>query len=277
MTRKAGGCAAKPAPGPQPTPGQLALLDALVRVMRGTQGPQALPDVLRRLNARKVKVGASSLVDAVVGDQGMRVAAGQEPRFAFTADKRLSWLGDSGIPVVKPVPSRKPTVKVVQKARPDEKAGELPAPVQELQRKATTTRKALLRQMLKLTPTEFEKLCARIMTAMGVQDVRETPPTNDAGVDVRGLLVIEDLIRIRVAVQVKRYTGNVSRPEVQKLRGSLSHGEVGWFMTTGDYSTGAREEAKASDRQPISLLNGLEIADLVLKYGVPLRDEGDKL
>lgn len=244
--------------------------------MRGSQGEQAFSDVLRRLEAKKVHAGAADVFDAVMADRAARALAGQAPRFEVTPGKRLVWVGGEAKPVAKPERPRKAQVKTAPAAKPGLEVAELPEIVAASPKKPVTSRKALLRQFLKLTPTEFEQLCARVMTAIGVQEVRETPPKNDVGIDVRGLLVIEDLIRIRVAVQVKRYKGNVSRPEVQKLRGSLSHGEVGWFMTTGDYSPGAREEARASDRQPISLLSGLEIADLVLKYSVPLMGNGEE-
>lgn len=246
------------------------LLLALQKVMRNTEGPQAIPDVMRRLNARGVPATASEVLEALTAVQAQRLRKGQGPRLVLDANKRLSWLAEDTEPVVKT--TRRTTSRAVQPDKPVSETTET-APIAEKRGKAAATRKALLKQLLKLTPNEFERLCARVMTAMGVHDVEATPPTNDAGVDVRGVLVIEDLIRIRVAVQVKRYTGNVSRPEVQKLRGSLSHGEVGWFMTTGDYSSGAREEAINTTRQPISLISGLEVADLVLKYSVPLSDE----
>lgn len=105
---------------------------------------------------------------------------------------------------------------------------------------------------------------------MGVQEVQRTPPSKDAGIDVRGVLVLENSIRIKIAVQVKRYTANVTSPDIQKLRGSLSQGEVGWFVSTSDYSSGAQAEAEAPGRQPISLLTGLKVAELLLKYHVTL-------
>lgn len=250
------------------------LLLALQKVMRNTEGPQAIPDVVRRLKARGVPATVSEVLEALAAAQAGRPEQGGGPRLVLDADKRLSWVVEDTEPATQPVRTRKPSLRAVQQDKPASEPPEAaPMPVAEPRGKAAATRKALLKQLLKLTPNEFELLCARVMTAMGVQNVQATPSTNDAGVDVRGVLVIEDLIRIRVAVQVKRYTGNVSRPEVQKLRGSLSHGEVGWFMTTGDYSSGAREEAINTTRQPISLISGLEVADLVLKYSVPLQDE----
>ncbi|MBB6015189.1 restriction endonuclease [Deinococcus radiopugnans] len=127
---------------------------------------------------------------------------------------------------------------------------------------------------MKLSPMVSGGVIERLLVALGVHDVSRTPLTNDAGVDVCGVLVIEELMRVRVAVQVKRYSGHVSRPDIQKLRGSLSHGEVGWFFTTGGYSEGARMEAQAKDRLPISLISGLEVADLMIKDPVALDEAG---
>lgn len=106
----------------------------------------------------------------------------------------------------------------------------------------------------------------RLLIALGVREVSPTLPTKDAGVDVRGLLVTEKLMRLRVAVQAKLYAVNVSRPDIQKLRVSMSHGEVGWFVTAGGSSEGEQVEAQAKDRQPIFLISGPEVADLLMTY-----------
>ncbi|GGM18416.1 restriction endonuclease [Deinococcus aerophilus] len=260
------------------------LIDALVSVMRVSVGPQPMVDVLRRLHARGVDVTSSEVGAAVEQDHAQRAVRQLPARFK-TVNRlslrgktvHLTWLGET---VEAPARSRAAARSATQvDSRPPGSA-----PARQVRGRQDVTASvnprpragsaALVKRLLKLSPTAFEGVVERLLVALGVQDVTRTPPTNDAGVDVRGVLVIEELLRVRVAVQVKRYVGNVSRPEIQKLRGSLSHGEVGWFFTTGGYSEGARVEARATDRQPISLISGLEVAELLIKYGVALDEAG---
>src|SRR5687768_5659349 len=95
-----------------------------------------------------------------------------------------------------------------------------------------------------MTPTQFESLVARLLTSLGFEGVAVTSRSGDGGIDVRGTLVVGDVIRTRMAVQVKRWKGNVQAPTVQQVRGSLGTHEQGLIITTSDFSSGARDEAK---------------------------------
>ena len=230
------------------------LIEALVFVIRVSVGSQPMVDVLRRLHARGMDVTSSELETAVKQDHARRAAQHLAARFAATnklglrgKTAHLTWLVEQlEAPALKQA-APKPAVKV-------QSQGSLPAGSG--------------------AAGGTSSVVERVLVALGVHDVTRTPLTNDAGVDVRGVLVIEPLMRVRVAVQVKRYSGNLSWPDIQKLRGSLSHGEVDWFFTTGGYSEGAWVEAQAKDRQPISLISGLEVADLLIKYNVAFDDIG---
>ncbi|MFC3833332.1 MULTISPECIES: restriction endonuclease [Deinococcus] len=254
------------------------ILAALELALQGTEGPQRMVDVLRRLHAHSVEAMASEVVSAIQADREQRAGEGVPQRFTLkvTRNRRLQEVLISradGVAALSPVEGRvlRKTPATPERAPTPSSEKKLPSP--ERQRSTPKSQHTtMVKHLLKLSPTAFEGVIERLLVALGVQEVVRTPPTNDAGVDVRGVLVIEELMRVRVAVQVKRYAGNVSRPDVQKLRGSLSHGEVGWFFTTGGYSDGARAEAQAHDRQPISLIAGLEVAELLIKYGVALSE-----
>jgi restriction system protein len=74
---------------------------------------------------------------------------------------------------------------------------------------------------------------------------------------------------IKVAVQVKRYSANVQRPEIQKLRGSLDEYDYGFFITTSDFSSGAKEEAvRTGGGKPIVLVNGRQVVNLLMEHGI---------
>ena len=118
------------------------------------------------------------------------------------------------------------------------------------------------------SPEEFERLVATLLEQMGFQEVTMTPLGGDGGVDVRGTLVVAEAVRIRMAVQAKRWSGNVGRPVVQQLRGSLGAHEQGLIITTSDFTTGAKEEAERPDASPVALINGDQLARLLARHEV---------
>ncbi|HBE79933.1 MAG TPA: restriction endonuclease [Firmicutes bacterium] len=122
-----------------------------------------------------------------------------------------------------------------------------------------------------IKPSEFEALIGRLLTAMGFDLVSVTPLNNDGGIDVRGTLVVGETVRIRMAVQVKRWKANVQSPVVQQVRGSLGAHEQGLIITTSDFSSGARDEAERSDATPVALMNGEQLVNLLIENDICIR------
>lgn len=129
-------------------------------------------------------------------------------------------------------------------------------------------RKRLLVQVSKAAPSNFEALVGELLVAMGFEDVEVTRVSNDGGVDVRGTLVVAETIRIRMAVQAKRWKNNVLAPTVQQVRGSLGAHEQGLIIATSDFSRGARNEATRHDAAPVALMNGEQLAALLAKHEI---------
>lgn len=132
-------------------------------------------------------------------------------------------------------------------------------------------RQALRKQLLALSPQAFEELMAQLLAVMGFESVEVSELGGDKGIDVRGTLVVGDVIRIRMAVQVKRWQGNVRSPVVQQVRGSLGAHEQGLIVTTSDFSKGAIQEAQQADKTPIALMNGEQLVMLLMEYGIGVR------
>ncbi len=122
-------------------------------------------------------------------------------------------------------------------------------------------------------PDSFERLVGELLAAMGFEDVEVTKVSSDGGIDVRGTLVVGETVRIRMAVQAKRWEGNVQAPIVQQVRGSLGAHEQGLIITTSDFSRGAREEAIRSDAAPVALMSGEQLAALLAKHEIGARVE----
>jgi restriction system protein len=129
-------------------------------------------------------------------------------------------------------------------------------------------RQKLHERLHTMKPDEFEALIGELLVALGFEEVTVTKPTNDNGIDVRGVLVIGDVIRLNMAVQVKRWKNNVQAPIVQQVRGSLGNHEQGLIITTSDFSDGARREAERSNADPVALMNGQQLVALLVEHNI---------
>lgn len=104
--------------------------------------------------------------------------------------------------------------------------------------------KALREKLLAMKPGEFEELISQLLAEMGFE-VEATKLSGDDRIDVRGTLVVEAVVRIKMAVQIKKWKlkNNIHAPVVQQVRGSLGAHEQGLIITTSNFSTGAFTEA----------------------------------
>ncbi|MBW8017284.1 MAG: restriction endonuclease [Planctomycetes bacterium] len=130
--------------------------------------------------------------------------------------------------------------------------------------------KKLHKQLFALKPTEFEELIARLLAEIGFEEIEVTKRSNDGGIDVRGLLVVGEVIKTRMAVQAKRWKkgNNIQKPIVQQVRGSLGTHEQGLIITTSDFSPGAKKEALRPDAVPVALMTGEELVALLAEYEI---------
>ncbi len=149
----------------------------------------------------------------------------------------------------------------------------------EIEQHNKRVRQAMHKQLLAMDATEFEELIARLLAEMGFDDIEVTRRSGDGGIDVRGTLVVGDVIRTRMAVQVKKWKpkNRVQTPTVQQVRGSLGTHEQGLIITTSDYSTGARTEAARPNAVPVALMNGEQLVAVLVEHGVGVRRQSHVL
>lgn len=131
-------------------------------------------------------------------------------------------------------------------------------------------RKVLRKRLLAMEPGEFEELISQLLAEMGFEMVEVTKLSGDGGIDVRGTLVVGEVVRIKMAVQVKKWKlkSNIQAPAVQQVRGSLGAHEQGLIITTSDFSSGAVKEAAQADKSPIALMNGERLVMLLMEHGI---------
>ena len=129
---------------------------------------------------------------------------------------------------------------------------------------------ALRKRLLAMKPGEFEELVSQLLVEMGFEMVEVTKLSGDGGIDVRGTLVVGDVVRIKMAVQVKKWKlkNNIQTPVVQQVRGSLGAHEQALIITTSDFSPGAVKEAAQTDKTPIALMNGEQFVMLLMEHGI---------
>lgn len=153
--------------------------------------------------------------------------------------------------------------EAVEQATPDEQlAAAYEALTQSLEDE-------LLAQVRSASPNFFEQLVVDLMIAMGYGGSRKeagraTQQTNDGGID--GIIKEDKLGLDVIYLQAKRWANTVHRPEIDKFIGSLTRQRArkGVFITTSDFSSGARDAAASLDIKVV-LIDGLELARLMVE------------
>jgi restriction system protein len=128
-----------------------------------------------------------------------------------------------------------------------------------------SVRQALLERLLAMDEYEFENAVGRILDALGFRGTEVVGRPGDGGLDVRTILKNE-LVSATVAVQVKRQRANVGPKEISYLRDRWGRRvDKLLFVTTSDYTAGAKEVANEEGAKPVQLVTGDELADLMIR------------
>jgi restriction system protein len=133
------------------------------------------------------------------------------------------------------------------------------------------TKKELLVQLGEIDPGTFEDLIGELLERIGFEDVEVTKRSGDGGIDVRGVLTVGGVTRVKTAIQVKRWANNVPDRIVRELRGSIGPAEQGLIITTSRFTKAAIKEAEMSDRAPVTLINGDLLVELLAEYEIGVK------
>lgn len=127
------------------------------------------------------------------------------------------------------------------------------------------TKATLLQLIHTMDPRKFESLIQTLLDDMGLLETTVTPYRGDGGIDVRGILNVENFSKISVAVQAKRWVVNVGPSVVRELRGSIQQHERGIIITPSNFTESAIREASAIGMSHISLINGSDLVELLIQ------------
>jgi restriction system protein len=130
----------------------------------------------------------------------------------------------------------------------------------------------LLNLIQSLPAVGFEKLCKRLLTEIGINDITITGGTGDQGIDGKGLVKLNDVVSLNIVFQCKRYKETVSPHHVRDFRGAMQgRGEKGLIITTGRFTKEAKNEANRDGVTPIELIDGDRLVDLFEKHHLGLK------
>lgn len=137
----------------------------------------------------------------------------------------------------------------------------------------------LLSRVREEPPTFLEGLIVELLLAMGYGGTSEDAgqslgKSGDDGVD--GVIDQDPLGVDQIYVQAKRYTAgnNIGAGAIREFFGALSlkKAQKGIFVTTSSFTPSAEQTAKNFDI-PIVLINGGQLARLMIRYNIGCRDE----
>ena len=139
----------------------------------------------------------------------------------------------------------------------------------------STLASQLIDEVMKLTPSEFERLVVKLLLKMGYGSGIEeagmvTQPSNDGGID--GIIKEDQLGFSHIYIQAKQWAVNqtVGKPEIQKFVGALQgqQAQKGLFITTAKFSSGALQFADNLLGAKVVLVDGTALTKLMIKHNV---------
>jgi restriction system protein len=137
----------------------------------------------------------------------------------------------------------------------------------------------ILDRTRKVTPDFFEDLLIELLLAMGYGGTGEGAAhalgkSGDNGID--GVIDQDPLGVDQIYIQAKRYAqgNNIGAGDIRDFFGALNlkKAQKGIFITTSDFTPSAEQTAKDLGMR-IVLINGKELAKLMLRYNIGSRDE----
>jgi restriction system protein len=148
-----------------------------------------------------------------------------------------------------------------------------PAPIDASESDEVTLADAMRATVLSLSPAGFENLCKRLLTELGLMQLRTVGQAGDRGIDIEGHLRVNSIVSFRVGVQCKLYAENPVTPrQVREFQGALGPFDRGIFMTTTVFSDQAQDQATSPGYKPIDLIDGERLIELLMEYRLGMKN-----
>ncbi|WP_374173190.1 restriction endonuclease [Flavobacterium tructae] len=132
----------------------------------------------------------------------------------------------------------------------------------------------LLKVLLNIDPSAFERLCQRLLRESGFIQVEVTGKTGDGGIDGKGIVRISGFLSFHIIFQCKRYKGSVSSAQIRDFRGAMTgRADKGLVITTGTFTREAIKEATRDGAPPIDLIDGELLCDKLKEFNLGVKTE----
>jgi restriction system protein len=131
----------------------------------------------------------------------------------------------------------------------------------------------LLDRLKLIPPSDFERLSQRLLRESGFTKVEVRGKSGDGGIDGQGVLRV-NLVSFNVLFQCKRYQGSVGAEVIRDFRGAMQgRADKGLIITTGTFTSSARQEATRDGAPSIDLIDGDDLVLLLKERGLGVRVE----
>ena len=134
-------------------------------------------------------------------------------------------------------------------------------------------RDGIRKYIISKSPYEFQDLVAALLRAMGYHTPFVAPKGKDGGIDIIAYLDPLGAQTPRIKVQVKHKPETaIGASDVRALSGVLKTGDIALFVTSGIYSTDARNAASGNDKF-IRLIDGDDFIEMWQEYYDKMSDD----
>ncbi len=130
---------------------------------------------------------------------------------------------------------------------------------------------ALLSVIKAMPASGFERLVRLLLLRLGFSHVEVVGRSGDGGIDLLGVVKINNVLSFRVLAQCKRYKDSVGPGDMRNFRGAMQgRTDKGIFITSGRFTREAKTEASRDGVPTIDLVDGEALGKLLkdLKMGV---------
>lgn len=169
------------------------------------------------------------------------------------------------------------TTKLIMDKTPSIEKNESPMEILDVafQQVNATLASQLMDEIMKLSPSEFERLVVKLLLRMGYGSGIDnagmvTQQSNDGGID--GIIKEDQLGFSHIYIQAKQWAveQTVSKPEIQKFVGALQgqQAQKGLFITTAKFSKGASDYVNNLLGAKVVLVDGVTLTRLMIKHNV---------
>lgn len=153
--------------------------------------------------------------------------------------------------------------------KPENQIRDVEAPVRELLTYEEAEEKAwnqIKNYLQGMNPYEFQNLVGDLLTAMDYHVVWIAPPGKDKGIDIIAYRDPLGTTVPRIKVQVKHRDQSTPVEGLRAFMSILGTDDVGIFVSSGGFTSDAREEARTQERRKITLLDLEQFYDLWVQY-----------